>query len=140
MSEDERSNKRSPTSSSDVSNRRALGRLGERLAEQHLQSLGIRILARNVHLRHAELDLVALDGDTLCFVEVRMRTTARFGSAAESVDRRKQRRLTRAARELLASGELPRSSRMRFDVVAVDGKCDAPVISYIRDAFRADGE
>ncbi len=118
---------------------RARGAAGEALAAKYLERLGLRIVARNVHLRHAELDLIALDGATLVVVEVRLRATDRFGSAAESVDARKQRRIARAAAELLARGGLPRFSRVRFDVVAIDASADPPVVTHFRDAFTADG-
>ncbi len=119
-------------------NLRALGRYGEKLAENHLQRHGFRILARNLHLRHAELDLVALEGRTLCFVEVRLRSSPRFGSAEESVDRRKRRRLCRAAAEVLATHQLPRYDALRFDLVSVDASRHPPELHLIRDAFRAD--
>jgi len=118
---------------------RALGAAGEALAARLLEQQGLRIVARNVHLRHAELDLVAQDGHALVFVEVRLRSSARFGSAAESVDARKQRRIARAAAELLARGGLPRHSRVRFDVVAIDATVDPPRVTHFRDAFTADG-
>jgi putative endonuclease len=119
-------------------NLRALGRHGEKLAEIHLQRQGFRILARNLHLRHAELDLVALEGSTLCFVEVRLRSSDRFGSAAESVDWKKRRRLARAAAEVLATRPLPRHQAVRFDMVSVDASKSPPEVHLIRDAFRAD--
>ncbi len=119
-------------------NLRTVGRYGEKLAENHLQRLGFRILARNLHLRHAELDLVALEGRTLCFVEVRLRSGRRFGSAEESIDRRKQRRLVRAAAEVLATRRLPDHDALRFDVVSVDASHEPPQIKLIRDAFRAE--
>lgn len=118
---------------------RARGAAGEALAAQHLEQHGFRILARNVHLRHAELDLVALERTTLVFVEVRMRASARFGSALESVDARKQGRIARAAAELLARGGLPRHTRVRFDVIAIDAGCKPPIVTHLRDAFTADG-
>ena len=71
-------------------------------------------------------------------VEVRLRSSDRFGSAAESVDQRKQLRVARAAAELLARGGLPRFSRVRFDVVAIDAGAVPPVVTHIRDAFTAD--
>jgi len=117
---------------------RALGRLGEDLAERHLVAAGFRILARNVHLRHAELDLVALDRATLVFVEVRLRRSARFGSGEESVDARKQRRIAAAAAELLARGTLPRAARVRFDVIAIDAAVDPPRVTHFRDAFSTE--
>jgi putative endonuclease len=117
---------------------RARGAAGEALAANHLEQLGLRILARNVHLRFAELDLVALEGSALVIVEVRLRASARFGSAAESVDARKQQRIVRATSELLARGGLPRFSRVRFDVVAIDAGAAPPRVTHIRDAFTAD--
>jgi putative endonuclease len=114
---------------------RAAGRAGEELAARHLAAQGFRILARNVHLRHAELDLVALDRGTLVFVEVRLRRGARFGGAAESVDARKQRRIAAAAIELLGRGVLPHTGRMRFDVIAIDAAREPPELTHIRDAF-----
>jgi putative endonuclease len=117
---------------------RARGAAGEALAAQYLEQQGLRIVARNVHLRFAELDLIALERATLVIVEVRLRASARFGSAAESVDARKQRRIVRAAAELLARGGLPRFSRVRFDVVAIDAATTPPRLTHIRDAFTAD--
>lgn len=105
------------------------------MALAHLERLGFRILARNVHLRHAELDLVALEGETLCFVEVRLRSTDRFGSAVESVDARKQRRIARAAAEFLATHPVPGYRALRFDVVAIDLQNEPP-IRVFRDAFQ----
>lgn len=114
---------------------RALGRHGESVAARYLEDHGLRILARNVHLRHAEIDLIALDGGTLCFVEVRLRSSDRFGSAAASVDRRKQRKLARAAAEWLARGRAPRYAQLRFDVVAIDSSREPPRIEHFADAF-----
>lgn len=117
---------------------RALGRRGEELAVEYLERSGFRILARNVHLRHAELDVVALERGALVFVEVRARSGARFGTGEESVDARKQRRVVAAASELLARGGLPRTARIRFDVIAVDLACEPPALRHVRDAFTAE--
>jgi putative endonuclease len=120
--------------------RRARGQRGEELAAAHLVRAGYRIVDRNVRLQSGELDLLALDGDTLCFVEVRLRSGHGFGSAEESVDARKQRRLARVARELLATRprRLPRFARLRFDVVAIDASREPPVLRLVRDAFVLD--
>lgn len=117
---------------------RAAGRAGEDLAQELLERAGFRIVARNLHLRHAELDLVALDGATLVFVEVRARRGDRFGSAVESVDARKRRRIAAAAAAALARGELPRAARIRFDVIAIDTAHEPPRITHLRDAFAAE--
>jgi putative endonuclease len=114
------------------------GRRAEQLAVAELIRLGYRILATNLRLRHAEIDAVALEGRALCFVEVRSRSQDRFGSAEESIDARKQRRLIAGARELLARGGWPRHERVRFDVVAVDARAEPARLRVIRDAFYAD--
>jgi putative endonuclease len=114
------------------------GRRGEALAERELTRQGYRVLARNLHFREAELDLLALDGRTLCFVEVRLRAGAALGSAEESVDARKRRRIVRAAQRVLASGTLPHHDALRFDVVAVDTSREPPEVRIVRDAFYAD--
>jgi putative endonuclease len=111
------------------------GREGEALAACFLAARGYRLLARNVHLRVGELDLIALDGETLCFVEVRLRSSSRLGSAEESIDGRKRQRLMRAARAALATLRLPGHRAVRFDVVAIDASRRPPGIRLIRDAF-----
>ncbi len=117
--------------------RRALGAWGERLAEEHLRALGFRILARNLRVGRNELDLVAIERQTLCFVEVRTRRSTRFGTPQESVNRKKQRHLVRAAQEALRSQRWPRHGGVRFDVVAVDAAVEPPRLELIRNAFSA---
>jgi putative endonuclease len=87
-------------------------------------------VARNFRTRLGEIDLVARDGDTLVFVEVRMRSGASFGGALESITPRKQRRIAAAARQFL--GRFRRAPRCRFDVVALDGAG----IRWLRAAFE----
>ena len=118
--------------------RRALGDYGEGLACEYLRGLGFEILARNVRVGRVELDAVAREGRTLCFVEVRTRRSARFGRPEESIDRRKQIRLVRAALGALREHRWPAHEALRFDVVAVDASTDPPEIRLIRDAFYFD--
>ena len=101
--------------------RHRLGQLGERLAAEHLTRRGYRIVERNYRTRWGELDLVAYDGDTLAFCEVK---TRRVGSAAvsplEAIRSRKCARIRRMARSWLASrGNRPYSDSIRFDAIAV---------------------
>ncbi len=119
----------------DSHSRRLRGREGEALAAQLLVEHGYRLVARNLHLRVGELDLVALDGDVLCFVEVRLRSSTRFGTAEESIDARKRLHLARAARAALATHRFPPHRALRFDVVAIDGSRTPPEVRLIRDAF-----
>ena len=108
------------------------GAEAEDLALRYLQRQGLRAVARNVRYRGGELDLVMLDGAILVVVEVRLRTNAQFGSAAESVDHRKQQRIILAAQLYLAAEPAHAQRALRFDVVAFDrsGKPD-----WIKAAF-----
>lgn len=106
------------------------GEAAEERAARFLSRQGLEIVARNFRTRLGEIDLVARDGATLVFVEVRMRTSARFGGAAGSIDSRKRARLAAAARQYLA--RLRHEPPCRFDVVTVDDG-DA---SWLRGAFE----
>lgn len=113
-----------------------LGEMGERLAVRHLRRQGLRILVRNYRCEMGEIDIVASDGDTLVFVEVK--TRRREEPAPElQVDRAKQRQLARVARRYLSLYGT-RQPPARFDVVAVVWPEDgSPAIRHIRDAFEA---
>jgi putative endonuclease len=119
------------------SDRRRLetGREGEELAARHLESMGLAILARNVRFPDGEIDVVAEEGPVVVFVEVRRRTAAGHGTAADSVTVRKRDRIVRAARRFLARRRRLAGRDVRFDVVTVDG--DPPVVAWIRGAFDA---
>jgi putative endonuclease len=98
--------------------RQVLGKTGEELACAELRRRGYAILARRFRTRGGELDIVARDGATLVFVEVKARRSERFGTAAEAVTSRKRARLARMADEFLCRTRLV-SVPCRFDVVAV---------------------
>lgn len=100
------------------SERRALGARGEREAAALLRSLGYTVVTRNFRSRRGEIDLIALDGDTLVFVEVKLRSGTEH-RPEEAVDRRKATRIRAAAEDYLAlTGEHLRQTR--FDLVAID--------------------
>ena len=118
-----------------MSARAQQGAAAEQLAARFLESKGLRVLGRNLRWRDGELDLVCEHGDSLVFVEVRLRRDARFGGAAASVGPTKQARLIRAAQHYLAEqGRRARQRPARFDVVALSG-LDGRQIEWIRDAF-----
>ena len=98
--------------------RQLLGSEGERQAETYLRHQRYVILRRNYRCRAGEVDLVALDGHTVVFVEVKTRTQEGFGSPLEAVDRRKQRQIRRAAQYYLRENRL-HDRNARFDVVGV---------------------
>lgn len=108
------------------------GAAAEDAAERHLCAAGCRVLARNARYREGELDLVVRERDVVVFVEVRLRTSERYGGALASVDVYKQKRLARAAHRWLAEHCGERWPACRFDVVTVDG---SGTIDWIRDAF-----
>jgi putative endonuclease len=116
------------------SHHRARGRVGEAVALEALRRAGYEILATNVSNRFGELDVVALDGDTLCFIEVKARASETCGSSLEAVDRRKCRRIARAAAAYLV--DHPWNGPCRFDVVGLDPGPDGWRIQLVRDAFQ----
>jgi putative endonuclease len=120
--------------------RRWFGNRSERAAARYLHRQGYRILARNVNGPGGELDLIALDGPCIVFVEVRSTGTADVSRPAASVDAAKQRRLTELAiRYLQAHGLLGQAAR--FDVLALSWPPDRrePIIAHYRNAFDAVG-
>jgi putative endonuclease len=120
--------------------RQRAGDAAESAACDRLAASGCRIVARNVRYREGELDIVAEDGGTLVFVEVRLRSSQRYGGAAASVDVFKRKRLVRAAQHYLVEhygSAVPRGRgrdwpACRFDVITADAD---GVSEWIRDAF-----
>lgn len=114
--------------------RQHLGKSGEDLAVDELVARGYAVLARRYRTRGGEIDIVAEDGGTVVFVEVKARTSADFGSAVEAVTPRKQRQLVVMARDYLARARhLDRPCR--FDIVAIDDVDTVPRITIYRNAF-----
>lgn len=118
--------------------RRSLGRRGEQLAQQLLRSRGYTIEQTNLRFPVGEIDIVARDRQTLCFIEVRSTSSSYWGGPLASVTDRKRRHLIRAAQWYLSRlRALP--PEIRFDVVAIEWSADAsPSIELIRGAFTAD--
>jgi putative endonuclease len=115
--------------------RRALGAWGERTAEAYLGRGGVTVIDRNWRTRDGEIDLIALDGDTVVFCEVKTRRTTAFGSGIEGVTARKSQRLRRLAAAWLADHGST-SRRVRFDVVSVTPvRRGEPRIDHVKGAF-----
>ncbi|HET7611629.1 MAG TPA: YraN family protein [Rhodanobacteraceae bacterium] len=115
------------------------GGVGARFEQRALDALeraGLELVERNWRTRFGELDLVMRDGDTLVFVEVRYRHHTRFGGGAASVGPAKRGKLTRAAQGFLQAHPRLASMPCRFDVVAFDGRADAPSHAWHRAAFE----
>ena len=119
---------------------RSFGEEGERAAARFLKRLGYKIITTRHRQRYGEVDIIAVDGQTVVFLEVKSRRDASLGRPAEAVDENRQARLTQAALAFLKShGLLEYASR--FDVVEVVWPQDQkrPTITHIRDAFPAVG-
>ena len=116
--------------------RQTLGKQGEDLAVAELERRGYEVLARRYRSRHGEIDIVARDGQTIVFVEVKAKETAIFGTAAAAVTLDKQRRVISMAVDYLARNRLTRRP-CRFDVVTIDGIGSDAVLTYYRGAFTA---
>ena len=103
----------------------------EDMAAAFLRSRGLTILERNYRCRLGEIDLVAREGATTVFVEVRQRRSSSFGGAAASITAAKRAKLLRAARHYMS--RLRTLPQCRFDALLIEG--EPPRIEWIRDAF-----
>jgi putative endonuclease len=119
---------------------KSLGDRGEDAAAKFLKRRGYHILARGLDLPLGELDIVAVDGRTVVFVEVKTRRSDDAGRPEDAIDSRKEQRMTQAALAYLKSNRLLEYSA-RFDVVAIMWPDDArtPTIEHFRNAFSPVG-
>jgi putative endonuclease len=115
--------------------RQAFGKSGEDRAVAELERRGYEILARRYRTGHGEIDIVARDGETTVFVEVKARTTGEFGTAAEAITPNKQRQMIRMATEYLSFNRLS-NVPCRFDVVTLDGVGEDAVLAVYPGAFE----
>jgi putative endonuclease len=113
-----------------------LGKTGEDLACRELERRGYEIVARRYRRRSGELDIVARDGATIVFVEVKARRGRMFGEAVEAVTGWKQRRMSRLAAEYLSRHHLTQCP-CRFDVVSIQFDDGRPTVEVYQNAFDA---
>jgi putative endonuclease len=114
--------------------RQTLGKLGEDLACEELRKRGYAILDRRYRRRGGELDIVARDGQTIVFIEVKTREGCEYGAGAESVTRLKQSRMASIALDYVSRHKLTESP-CRFDVVSIDFNGDHPRVELYQNAF-----
>jgi putative endonuclease len=110
------------------------GDAAERFAEQFLHARKLKTVTRNYRCRFGEIDLIMRDGETLVFVEVRMRASSNFGGAGGSIHVSKQRRLVATAQHYLAA--LQHTPPCRFDAILMN-EMDNASVEWIKDAFSA---
>jgi len=113
------------------------GREGEELAALFLIKRGYSILERNFRIGRGEIDIIAIDGDVLVFIEVKTKQTEGFGEPEEWVDRKKQLQICKTAMLYLQKYEIE-DMQCRFDVIGVTKKDDTVNIKHIKDAFWID--
>ncbi len=110
----------------------ARGAAAEQYAADYIAAQGLKLVERNWRCRFGEIDLIARDGKTLVFIEVRSRTNLNFGGAASSIQYRKQEKLIRTAQTYLQSiSPLP---PCRFDAICIDGD----QLVWLKDCIQAD--
>jgi len=119
--------------------RQRAGQSAEQAALEHLQRHKLRLVARNFNVRGGELDLVMLDGATLVFVEVRLRSAGGLVGAVESVSVTKQRRLIHAAQCFLAAHAEHAARPCRFDVVGIQHANTVQTLEWQKNAFESHG-
>ncbi len=112
------------------------GKAGEDSALGLLKKNGYKIVERNYRCRYGEIDIIAKDGETIVFVEVKTRSGSSFGPPKASVDHRKQRHIINAATEYLARCGLT-DRDARFDVVGIELKGDSYSAELVKNAFDA---
>lgn len=113
------------------------GKYGEDLACRYLLKLGYKIIERNFRIKGGEIDIVALDGETLVYVEVKTRTSYRFGRPEESITYYKLKFLERAAKFYRANRKnlIKLPDLERIDFVGVDMSNNEPLVKLIKNAF-----
>ena len=120
--------------------KRSLGELGERAAAKFLRRKKYRVVDRNVRFQQGEIDIVAVDGKTIVFVEVKTRSSTLKGEPWEAVDQAKQEKILKAA-SIYLNREGLNGQKTRFDIVSVTWNDHErlPQIEHLEDAFDETG-
>lgn len=116
-------------------NPKSLGDEGEALAATYLKRLGYVLVAQNYRGAGGELDIICRDGDTMVFVEVKTRSSSRYGGAAWAVPPAKRQQVAKVARHYLVANDLDGQVPCRFDVVLVDAASEPYQVTHIPAAF-----
>lgn len=112
------------------------GKKGEKIAAAYLRSVGYNILCMNYRFRRCEVDIIARDGETMVFIEVKTRRSLRFGHPILSITPSKKRNILKVAGAFVEKNNFP-CSKIRFDVLTVIFAGNKPLVDHVRDAFRS---
>jgi putative endonuclease len=123
-----------------MGNNKAFGAFGESIATDYLSENGYRVIERNFSCRSGEIDIIALHGDTVAFIEVKTRSSERFGLPSEAVSTAKQRKIVKTALYYLQKNRLL-DYMCRFDVIEIISDVESSRrINLIQDAFQYSGK
>ena len=117
---------------------RLFGFQQENVAKSYLQQQGLSLVEQNFSSRFGEIDLIMLDASTLCFIEVKYRSSDSHGGAAASITASKQRKIIRTAEYFLARFPHYQKNRMRFDAVFISRHSSLPAadtVNWVKGAF-----
>ncbi|PKL72440.1 YraN family protein [Candidatus Kuenenbacteria bacterium HGW-Kuenenbacteria-1] len=116
--------------------KRKIGDLGEKIAKQYLKKQGYKIIKQNYTNRAGEIDLIVKEKDQIVFVEVKTRTNQNFGYPEEAIDSRKQNKIFKTAQNYLIKEKIF-SENYRFDVISIemDQSTKKAIIKHIKSAF-----
>ena len=110
----------------------------EVLAKNHLQRQGLKLLQQNYHSRFGEIDLVMLDKQTVCFIEVKFRKSRAFGGAASSISYQKRQKIIKTAQIFMSDNQNLARQAMRFDALILQQMGQDTSINWIQNAFYAE--
>jgi putative endonuclease len=116
---------------------RQSGKRAEDIAANYIKKQDVKIITRNFHSRFGEIDLIGLDKETLCFIEVRYRKNEHYLSAIETINRHKCKKIVLTSEYYLNKRKKYQSYICRYDVITITGALDEPVIEWIKNAFQA---
>ncbi|MGE5677544.1 MAG: YraN family protein [Pseudomonadota bacterium] len=123
-----------------MGNNKTFGAFGESLATDYLSKNGYRVIERNFSCRSGEIDIIALHGDTVAFIEVKTRSSERFGLPSEAVSTAKQRKIVKTALYYMQKNRLL-DHMCRFDVIEIISEVESSSrINLIQDAFQYSGK
>lgn len=117
-----------------MQNKRSVGAEKEAVAAAYLTGQGASVIEKNFYFHGGELDMIAMDGEYLCFIEVKYRKSTACGFPEEAVTSAKQKKICKGARAFLYQKHYPADMPCRFDVISICGE----EICWIKDAFSAD--
>ena len=117
-------------------NKRSVGDFYENIACRFIYANGGTVIERNYRQRRGEIDIIARDGDYLCFIEVKYRNTERFGAPERAVNISKQKQICRISKLFLYSRYKSMDIPIRYDVIAISGVQNAVTVKWLKNAFE----